>query len=92
MSKTMVKRIKIWYNNINNIRGLIFMEKVKINTEYITLGQFLKYVGVITNGGEAKNYLNSHKITINNEVEARRGRKIYPLDVIIVENKSYYVE
>ena len=52
------------------------METVFIKSDYITLGQFLKYIGLIGNGGEAKIAVLSHKILINNELESRRGRKI----------------
>ena len=41
------------------------MNVVKIHTEYINLGQFLKYVGVINNGGEAKQWLLYNKISYN---------------------------
>ena len=64
---------------------------VKITSEYITLGQFIKYVGIISNGSEAKVYLANNDAYINNELDTRRGRKIYPGDVVKVENKEYRV-
>ena len=68
------------------------MEKVSINSEYITLGQFLKYVGIIDCGSYAKQFLLENKVLINNEQDQRRGRKIYPGDVVKVLNKTYEVD
>ena len=68
------------------------MNVVKIHTEYINLGQFLKYVGVINNGGEAKEWLLYNKIYINSDLESRRGRKIYPGDSDLIGKKKYLIE
>lgn len=67
------------------------MEKISINSEYITLGQFLKYVGIIDCGSYAKQFLLDNKVLINEEQDQRRGRKIYPGDVVKVLNKVYEV-
>ena len=67
------------------------MVDVKITSEYITLGQFIKYVGIISNGCEAKMYLANNDAYINNELDTRRGRKIYPGDIVKVENKEFKV-
>ena len=68
------------------------MEKVIISSEYITLGQFLKFVGVIDCGSYAKQFLLEEKVLINNEQDQRRGRKIYPGDVVEVLKKRYEVD
>ena len=68
------------------------MEKVTINSEYITLGQFLKYVGIIDCGSYAKQFLLEEKVLINNEQDQRRGRKIYPGDIVEVNKKRYEVD
>ena len=67
------------------------MVNVKINSDYITLGQFLKFSGIISNGGEAKIMVKVLKISVNNASEDRRGRKLYPGDVIKVEKESYKI-
>ena len=67
------------------------MEKISINSEYITLGQFLKYVGIIDCGSYAKQFLLDNKVLINEVQDQRRGRKIYPGDVVKVLNKVYEV-
>ena len=67
------------------------MEFVKITTDFITLGQFLKYFGYVSNGSEAKIYLQIHKIYVNNDLETRRGRKIYPDFVVKIDKNTYLV-
>lgn len=67
-------------------------QEVKINTEYITLGQFLKYVGIIDSGFLAKIYLSENYAIVNGEKENRRGRKLYPGYEIIAEGKKYLIE
>lgn len=54
------------------------MKEIKINTEYITLGQFLKYVAIIDSGAMAKTFLSENAVFVNGEKEERRGRKLYP--------------
>ena len=49
-----------------------------IKSEYIKLGQFLKYNNIVQSGAEAKNYLDENNVLINGEQENRRGRKLYP--------------
>lgn len=67
------------------------MEKISIKTPYITLGQLLKFCNIIQSGGEEKIYLANHKVKVNDEVEIRRGRKIYPLDRVEVEGRVLFI-
>ena len=65
---------------------------IKIDTEFITLGQLLKMTDWISSGGEAKFAVKDLKITVNGEKEDRRGRKLYPGDQISIEDKRYTIE
>jgi len=67
------------------------MKKIKISTEYITLGQFLKFVGIIDSGAYAKEFLQENSVLVNNELENRRGRKLYPNYIIKVYNQEYTI-
>ena len=67
------------------------MRKIDIKTEYITLSQFLKLANIVSSGGEAKNYLLNKKILINNELDNRKGRKLYKNDHILVENEDFII-
>lgn len=58
------------------------MSQIKIQGEYITLGQFLKKADLIDSGGQAKFFLQEVEIYVNQEAEHRRGRKIYRGDQI----------
>lgn len=63
------------------------MKNLKITTEFITLGQLLKIENIISSGGEAKFYLQNNMCYVNGEPDNRRGRKLYPNDVVKVEDK-----
>lgn len=58
------------------------LKSVNIDTPYITLGQLLKRLNVISSGGQAKYFLQEEEVRINGELERRRGRKIYPQDQV----------
>lgn len=60
------------------------MTDLRIHSEYITLGQFLKMINAISSGGMAKWYLDEHVVYINGEQEQRRGKKLRDGDVITV--------
>ena len=67
------------------------MNKVIIKTDYIKLGQFLKFQGIISNGSDAKVFLEQTKVYVNNEPDDRRGRKLYNNDVVKVNNIEYLI-
>lgn len=60
-------------------------EKVTLKTEFITLNQLLKLVGISFNGAEAKYMILDGKIKVNGEVEIRRGKKIRSGDIVEFE-------
>ncbi len=64
----------------------------KIKTEYITLGQLLKIEDIVGSGGEVKLVIDSLNIKVNGEKDNRRGRKLYPNDVVIINGKKYIIE
>jgi S4 domain protein YaaA len=57
-------------------------KEIKVETEFIALGQFLKLADVIQTGGMAKWFLSENKIFINGEQDQRRGRKLYHGDKV----------
>ncbi|MFS8860567.1 RNA-binding S4 domain-containing protein [Synechococcus sp. B60.1] len=42
----------------------------------IKLDQFLKWAGVVSTGGQAKQLIQAGQVQVNGEVETRRGRKL----------------
>lgn len=67
------------------------MEKIGIKTDFILLGQFLKFIGVISNGGEAKMFLLENEVLVNNLVENRRGKKLFVGDFVEICGKKYVI-
>ena len=67
------------------------MEEKKISTEYITLGQFLKFANIIETGGREKEFLKTNVALVNSIEENRRGRKLYRGDVVEVNNNSFKI-
>ncbi len=63
----------------------IMTKTVAIDTEMITLGQFLKLADVIQSGGMAKWFLSEYEVLVNDEPDNRRGRKLYVGDVVTIE-------
>ena len=55
------------------------------------LDQFLKLIGLVQTGGQAKMVIKSGKILVNGIVEKRRGRKLIDGDQIIFDNETYIV-
>lgn len=70
---------------------MLFMNKIKIHTDYITLGQFLKLANIITNGGEAKIYLQDHEVLVDGVIDNRRGRKLYVGMHVHAEHEDYEI-
>ncbi|NLM83580.1 MAG: RNA-binding S4 domain-containing protein [Clostridiales bacterium] len=66
-------------------------EPVEISTEFIRLDAFLKYANLVSTGGEAKILIQQGEAMVNGETECRRGRKLYPGDIVTFENRRYRV-
>ena len=65
--------------------------KITIQTDTITLGQFLKLAEIIQSGGMAKWFLGEHDVFINGEQDQRRGRKIMVGDRITIPGSGTYI-
>ncbi|MGB4599608.1 MAG: S4 domain-containing protein YaaA [Trichlorobacter sp.] len=62
-------------------------EKISIDTNYIKLDSFLKLANLVMSGGEAKLLIQDGQVTVNGQIENRRGRKLYPGDQVSVANR-----
>lgn len=60
--------------------------------DYITLQAVLQIVDVISTGGMAKAYLADNPVIVNGEDENRRGRKLYPDDVVQVGKDAFVIK
>ena len=69
----------------------MFMEKVFIKSEFITLGQFVKFVNLVGSGSESKSFILEKDISVNGEIEKRRGRKLREKDIISINGENYII-
>jgi ribosome-associated protein len=58
------------------------MRDLAIRGDTIRLGQALKLSGLAASGGEARALIEQGAITVNAEIELRRGRQLHPGDVV----------
>ena len=63
--------------------------EIKMKTEFIKLDSFLKWAGAVSQGSEAKAYIQNGEVNVNGEVELRRGKKIYPGDKVDFNGETY---
>ncbi len=68
------------------------MKKIKIKDEFIKLGQAVKLAGLADSGLEAKIFIQNGEVSVNYEVDTRRGRKLYPGDVFSFQGEDYVIE
>ena len=58
------------------------MEDIEVGTQGIRLGQLLKLANIAETGGMAKELLADGLVSVNGEVETRRGAQLSPGDVV----------
>ena len=68
------------------------MEIIKLRDEYIQLGQALKAANLVEDGVEAKLVIQDGLVKVNNEVDIRRGRKLYDGDVVSFDGQELRIE
>lgn len=66
------------------------MKSIFIDTEFITISQFLKLADLIQSGGQAKFFLKENNLLVNDQYEERRGKKLFINDIIKIENVGEY--
>lgn len=62
-----------------------------MSEHFIKLSQFLKLNDLVQSGGEAKHLIQSGHVRVNDEVELRRGRKLWAGDQVTFANQTYDV-
>ncbi|HEX6743736.1 MAG TPA: RNA-binding S4 domain-containing protein [Solirubrobacteraceae bacterium] len=68
------------------------MRDLPIRGESIRLGQALKLSGLAESGGEARALVEDGAVTVNAEVETRRGRQLRHGDVVAVGDEILRIE
>ena len=69
------------------------MEEISLREgdEFIKLGQLLKKANMMSSGVDAKMVILDGLVSVNGEVELRRGKKLYSGDVVTFEGESVKV-
>lgn len=61
---------------------------VPIGDGSIRLGQFLKLASLLDSGSDAKAAIADGLVTVNGEVEVRRGRQLHPGDTVTINGAT----
>lgn len=67
------------------------IDDVSIGSEVIRLGQFLKFAGLLDSGGNVKEAIIDGYVTVNGEVDRRRGRQLQVGDIVGFEGRRVRV-
>lgn len=74
------------------IDGKENMEEIKIRDEYIKLGQALKAANLVDSGIMAKLVIQDGLVTVNGEVETRRGKKLIDGDIVSFDGETIVIK
>lgn len=67
------------------------IDDVSIGGDGIRLGQFLKFAGLFDSGGDVKEAVIDGYVTVNGEVDRRRGRQLQLGDIVGVDDRRVRV-
>jgi ribosome-associated protein len=68
------------------------VRELAIRGESIRLGQALKLAGLAESGGEARALVEQGAVTVNAEVETRRGRQLRHRDVVALGDEALRID
>jgi ribosome-associated protein len=67
------------------------VQQIEIRGDMIRLGQLLKLANLAGSGADARDLLHESGVTVNGEIELRRGRQLHRGDVVAVGEHSMRV-
>ena len=67
------------------------IDDISSGGEVIRLGQFLKFAGLLDSGGDAKEVIIDGYVTVNGEIDRRRGRQLRDGDLVSFEGRTVRV-
>jgi ribosome-associated protein len=67
------------------------VQEIEIRGEMIRLGQLLKLSNLAGSGANARDLLLESEVTVNGEVETRRGRQLHRGDVVAIGDEALRV-
>ncbi len=62
--------------------------QLRAGEDFIRLGQVLKATGMAESGAEAKEVIQEGIVSVNGEIETRRGRKLHRGDIVSYDGKE----
>ncbi len=65
--------------------------KVKITGRFIKLGQLIKKLNIIDTGGQAKYFIETHDIRINDQEGFKRNSKVWANSTVWIDNQVFYI-
>lgn len=65
--------------------------KIREGEDFIRLGQALKKAGIAGSGSDAKTFIVNGEVSVNGKTEERRGRKLYPGDIVSFETETFQI-
>lgn len=68
------------------------MVKIKLRDEFIKLGPALKAANLVESGVDAKNVIQEGLVSVNSEIELRRGRKLFCGDIVDFNGEQIKIE
>ncbi|MCI2958703.1 RNA-binding S4 domain-containing protein [Agromyces atrinae] len=67
------------------------IDDVPISGEAVRLGQFVKFAGLLDTGGDVKEAIIDGYVTVNGEVDRRRGRQLQFGDIVSFDGRQVRV-
>lgn len=64
------------------------MTEIKIDTEFIKLDALLKFVNLVSSGGEAKIRIAEGEVLVNGAPCTMRGKKLRPGDTVSLDGET----
>jgi len=77
---------------VSTCRASVDQEDAMQDDPVIRLDQFMKLVGMVGSGGQAKHLIQDGQVLVNDVVETRRSKKLRPGDVVTLGEASSTVE
>lgn len=65
--------------------------EIPIADESIRLGQLLKFASVVEDGADARAVVEAGEVSVNGEVDTRRGRQVRPGDTVTYAGETFAI-
>ena len=67
-------------------------ETIKLRDEFIKLGQALKAANLVESGLDAKIVICDGLVSVNGEIDTRRGRKLVDGDIVEFDGNKIFIK